>query len=64
MHFIVKYDRKNGKVVDVIGFKEWEVSFREYQQMLLDESNPDVSVSLIDAPNRISLQKMFGAFFH
>lgn len=64
MHFIVKYNRKDGKVIDVIGFLDWDLAFQAHQKILMDEEDPNVAVSLIDAPNRIALRSMFGAFFH
>jgi hypothetical protein len=64
MYFIIKYDRKNGKVKDVKEYVDWDVAFKIHMDTITNETNPDISVSLIDAPDRKELERLYGAFFH
>lgn len=64
MHFVIKYDRKNGKVIGVKEFDTWPEAFKEHQKNISDEKNNDISISLVDAPTREYLEKNYGAFFH
>lgn len=64
MHFIITYNRKNGVVLDVKEYVDWKEAFKAHQNAISGEQNLDVSISLVDAPDKEYLVKNYGAFFH
>lgn len=64
MHYVIKYNRKTGIVKELKEFSDWIEAFKVHQTTIDNEANPDISVSLVDAPNKDYLMKHYGAFFH
>lgn len=64
MHYIIKYNRSIGTVVNVKEFMDWKKAFDQHLLDMSEETNPNISVSLVDAPSINELKKLYGAFFH
>jgi len=64
-HYVMKFDLKTGKIRRLEEFDTIDGAFARYHEMI-DEyvDNPDISIKLLEAQDRVSLIKLFGSFFH
>ena len=66
MHYIIEYNRAKGTVISLKEHSdnEWSTAFKDHQKKIADNTNDDISISLVDAKNLADLKKHYGAFFH